>query len=155
MFKRFKKWLGVEGVKLDLELPHEIRADAGKLSGTLHFYSMSDVEVTEVEISFVERYRRGRGKEKLIDEYQLGSISLRQKIAIEAEVPQSVEFELPFRVFKSQMDQFEQKNLLTKAVSSVAKFAKNVKSIYRVEAKANVTGTVLHPIAKKEIDVIL
>ena len=155
MFSRLKKWLGVEGVKLEFELPYEINADEGNLHGTLHFYSMSSVEVTAVEIAFVERYRRGRGKEKLIDEYELGRIELNEKLQIEAEVPSSIKFEIPFTVYRSRMDEFEKKNFLTRGVSTIAKLAKNVKSTYRVEAKANVVGTALHPIAKKEVVVKL
>lgn len=155
MFGKLKKWLGVEGVKLELEAPAEVNSSEEKFSGRLHFYSMNPQKVTSVELVFLERYRRGRGKEKLIDEYELGRIEMQCDIDIEPEVPAGIDFEIPFKVFKSRMDEFEKQNFLTKGVAKVAKFAKNVKSSYRLEARATVKGTVLHPIAKKEVRVVL
>ncbi|TVR81764.1 MAG: hypothetical protein EA409_06370 [Saprospirales bacterium] len=155
MFGKLKKWLGVEGVKLELEAPTEVRSEDEKITGRLHFYSMNPQKVTSVQLVFLERYRRGRGKDKLIDEYELGRIEMQCDIEIEPEVPASVDFEMPFKAIKSRMDEFEKQNFLAKGVAKVAKLAKNVKSIYRLEARATVKGTVLHPIAKKEVSVIL
>ncbi|TVQ44978.1 MAG: hypothetical protein EA362_09415 [Saprospirales bacterium] len=154
MFGKLKKILGVEGVKLELEIPDEVSATDGLLEGVVHFYSMSAQKVTIVNLVFKERYRRGRGKDKLIDEYELGAIELKKVLQINKDEPAELPFSIPFKVFKSRMDEFEQKNLFTKGIAKAAKLAKNVKSEYILEAKANVEGTVLHPIAKKVVQIV-
>jgi hypothetical protein len=151
MFGKLKKILGVEGVKLELEILGEVSASEGNLAGIIHFYSMSSQTVNKVHIIFKERYRRGRGKDKLIDEYELGSIELDKTLQINKDEPAELPFQMPFKILKSSMDEFEEKNLFAKGIAKAAKFAKNVKSEFVLEAKANVEGTVLHPIAKKEI----
>nr|MBS0036933.1 sporulation protein [Saprospiraceae bacterium] len=153
MFGKLKKILGVEGVKLELRLPEVIDSESGTLSGTLHFYSMNTQRVTRVEIVFKEKYKRGRGKDKLIDEYELGRIELDKNLLIEKDESAELDFDIPFRIYKSRMDKFEEKNFLSKRLAKLAKFAKNVRSVYTVEAKANVEGTVLHPIVSKQVKV--
>lgn len=154
MFGKLKKWLGVEGVKLDLELPNEVAETSGVIKGKLHFYSMNPQKVNRIEVQFRERYKRGRGKNKLIDEYLLGKISLQKELMINENEPAELDFEIPFQLYKSRMDEFERKNFLTKGVASVAKLVKNVHSTYTVIATANVEGTVLNPIATKKIKLV-
>ena len=42
-------------------------------------------------------------------------------------------------------------NVVFKGIASAAKFAKGVKSVFRIEAEAEVKGTALNPFDKKEI----
>ncbi|NUO02231.1 MAG: hypothetical protein HUU01_16630, partial [Saprospiraceae bacterium] len=82
MFGKVKKWLGIEGVKLELLLPEEVSEKEGSVEGAILFQSMNPQTVTEIRIVLIERYSRGRGSEKLIDEYELGSIVIRQNIEV-------------------------------------------------------------------------
>ena len=152
MLGRVKQWLGIEGVKLELLLPEEIRADAGVVEGQVRFHSMHPQVVKSIRIYLVERYKRGRGKNKLIDEYQLGSIELDEDINIPADVPVEVDFALPFTLAKSQIDRFGDQNFVFKGVASAAKFLKGVKSEFRIVAEANVRGTALNPFDSKTIE---
>jgi len=153
MFGKLKKILGVEGVKLELILPELIREEEGVVKGTLHFYSMSPHKVTRVEIIFKEKYKRGRGKDKLIDEYELGKIELKKVFQVDSDHPGEIDFEIPFQLYKSKIDEFEARNFLSGGVAKVAKLLKNVRSEFRIEAKAHVEGTVLHPITSKQVKV--
>jgi len=49
MLKKVKKWLGIEGVKLELILPEEVDLSADKLVGKIQFYSMHEQEMDSLE----------------------------------------------------------------------------------------------------------
>lgn len=150
MIGRVKRWLGIEGVKLELILPDEITSDS-VVEGKILFYSMRPQVVKSIKIYMVEKYKRGRGKNKLIDEYQLGSIELDDDIEVPANEEVEVDFALPFSLAKSDVDRFSDQNIVFKGVASAAKLLKGVKSEYRIVAEANVKGTALNPFDSKDV----
>jgi hypothetical protein len=145
MFGKVKRWLGIEGVKVEIIVPEFFQLNSGTLSGKLRFISMADQQVTAVELKFIEKYKRGRRGKKLIDEYTLGEIVLQEPFIVNANEEVFVDFVLPFEPLKSEMDMFQEKNFITRGVINAAKFIKGVNSDYRIEARANVKGTALHP----------
>ncbi len=151
MFGRVKKWLGIEGVKLELILPEEALEKEGVVRGILRFQSMNAQTVTEIRVTLIERYSRGRGDQKLIDEYQLGNIVFKQNFEVPANDPLAVDFELPFQIVRSDMDQFGKRNFLFGGLAKVAKMSRAVKSEYRVEAEALVKGVALNPFDRKGV----
>ena len=153
MFGKVKRWLGIEGVKIELVLPEEVSVRSGSLAGKIQFYSMNTQEVKSVRVKLVEKYTRGRGKEKLIDEYLLGDIELVQTIEVPEHEMVEIDFTLPFSLIKSDMDEFGDKNFVYGGLAWAAKRFSSVKSEYRVEAEATVKGTALNPIDKKSIKV--
>ncbi|MFN7117253.1 MAG: sporulation protein [Saprospiraceae bacterium] len=151
MFGKVKKWLGIEGVKIEILLPEEVRARDRVVEGKLRFQSMNTQTVTNVNVAIFEKYSRGRGAEKLIDEYKLGEIALTEAFEVpEGEIVE-VDFELPFQLVKSEMDEFADRNFLFRGVANLAKTANAVKSYYRVEATAKVKGTALNPFDSKPL----
>ncbi|GAB4243356.1 MAG: hypothetical protein Kow0027_02440 [Saprospiraceae bacterium] len=154
MFGKVKKWLGIEGVKLELELPEMAFEEVGAVSGQIVFHSKHAQTVTSIRVVMIERYTRGRGKEKLIDEYLLGEISLDKRIEVPAEEPISVDFTLPFEMVKAPIDEFASRNFINKGIAKLAKTFRNTKSEYRIEAEAKVEGTALNPFDRKSIEII-
>lgn len=154
MIKKVKTWLGIEGVKLELVLPEQVDAYSKRVKGKLRFQSMNTQHVTEIKVVMIEKYIRGRGDEKLIDEYEIGSISLPQDFVVEAGEEVLVDFYLPYSIVKSSMDEMGDKNLLFKGVSRLAKLAYGAKSTYRIEAEAAVKGVALNPFDKKKVDLV-
>jgi len=154
MLRRVKNWLGIEGVKLELELPEKVTAAEGQVVGKIRFYSMQPQTVTLIKVFLTERYTRGRRKEKRIDEYCLGQIDLLRPIDIPANDPVEVEFTLPFEMLRSEVDEFEERNILTKGLAYAAKYLYNAKSNYFVEAEAKVKGTGLNPFDKQEVEIV-
>ena len=152
MFGKVKKWLGIEGVKLELELPDFAFREVGALSGNIRFYSKNTQKVTFIRVVLIEKYKRGRGKEKLIDEYELGEITLTDSIEVLENEPIAVEFTVPFSLIQSEMDELENKNFLTGGLVKVAKMIRNVNSEFYVLAEAKVEGTALDPFHKKLIE---
>jgi len=154
MFGKVKKWLGIEGVKVELIIPEQINASTGQLEGILRFYSMNSQTVKGIKVTLTERYTRGRKEEKLVDEYTLGSISLKKTIEVPAGESIEIPFQLPFEVSMSEMDEIGNKNFVFENLVKVGKWMNKVKSEFRVEAEATVSGVALNPFDKKLIDVV-
>ncbi len=154
MFGKVKKWLGIEGVKVELLLPEMAFEEVGAVSGQLVFHSKNQQVVRSVRLKMVEKYSRGRGQDKLVDEYLLGEITLDQRIEVPAEDPIAVDFTLPFQLRKSNVDEFGDKNFLTGGLVSLAKKLRAVSSEYRVVAEADVEGTALSPFDDKLIRLV-
>ena len=144
MLSRFKKVLGIEGVKVELLLDEEYR-NTGTLTGQVLLTSLSDQTVKSISIKLVEKYKRGRKEAQLIDEYPIGQLKLNGPVKIKKDEEKVLDFELSYKLGESPMDFLEQKNFFYKGVVKAAKFLKGVKSTYRIEATADVKGTKLHP----------
>jgi len=146
-----KKWLGIEGVKMKLILPAEVIGKNGSIEGKIQFESLNPQTVTGVQLVFIEKYMRGKGKEKLIDEYELGALNLEVEFEVSPGDVMELDFELPFVIAKSEMDNFGDKNFLYGGISAIAKKLRRAKSTYRIEAEAIVKGVALNPFDKTEI----
>lgn len=154
MIGKVKKWLGIEGVKLELILPDTIQKDANVLRGRISFTSLHEQRVESFRIVLIEKYQRGRKEEKLIDEYELGQYNEEKEIIIPAEGTIELKFELPFTITDSEMDTIGNKNVLTGAFVKALKYYEGVKSEFRVEAEAKVSGVALNPFDKKSIELV-
>jgi hypothetical protein len=151
MFGKVKHWLGIEGVKLKLIVPEEIRESDKELNGKIQFHSMNKQIITSISVKMIEKYSRGKRKDKLVDEYLLGKIQLEQKMEIPSEEIVEIDFTLPFEIKKSEMDDLENKNIFMKRLVKTAKWFNSVKSEFRIIAEANVEGVALAPFDKKII----
>jgi len=154
MFGKVKKWLGIEGAKLELVVPEEVSESTGEIVGKIRFYSMNEQKVKSIKVVLIERYSRGRRKNKLTDEYEIGEIVLDNAFMIPAKEHVELEFSLPFKIVKSEMDELQGKNILAAGLVKTAKWVSGVKSIYRVEAEAKVEGVGLNPFDKKIILIV-
>ncbi|MEM0995063.1 MAG: sporulation protein [Bacteroidota bacterium] len=154
MFGRVKRYLGIEGVKVELELPQKARLSKRELKGKVRFLSMNQQSVTKVKIKLIERYSRGRGEEKKIDEYNLGEIIMKKNIEVTPDEAIEIGFVLPFEAVRSEVDEFAAKNILFKGIASAAKKIYAAQSDYFVVAEAKVNGTALPPFCKKKINLL-
>ena len=152
MFKKVKKWLGIEGVKLELILPEKVKETDGIVHGKIRFSSMNNQTVDAVRVVMVERFSRGRKKEKLTDEYKIGEINLTKEIPIAKDKPVEIEFSLPFELVKSEMDELEDKNIFFSGLVKVAKKLRGVNSEFYIEVEAKAKGTALSPFDKQLIE---
>ncbi|MEO7176279.1 MAG: hypothetical protein ABIV51_10285 [Saprospiraceae bacterium] len=153
MIGKFKRWLGIEGVRAELVLPDTISANSDALKGEAYFYSLHTQEVQYFTIRVIEKYTRGRRKGKLINEYPLGEMRFDEPFTVPKEIPVKREFEIPITILRSEMDDFGSKNVVFKGFVKAAKFLKNAHSEYRVELEAFVEGTRLNPVDKKVIKI--
>ncbi len=151
MLNKLKNFLGIEGVKISIQLDDPIDHSEKAVFGKIILSSLSDQIVDGIELKFIEKYERGRADEKLIDEYELGSMLITDSIQLDKEVDVAVPFTLAYNPLLSEVDQFENENFLKKGLAMIAKSLKGVKSTYKVVAKAKVRGTTLDPIAVKQV----
>ena len=154
MFGKVKKWLGIEGVKLELILPEEVEGKGQLLEGTIVFTSMHDQVVKKIKVVMIERYARGRRKDKRVDEYEMGEIELLEEIQVPKGESIEVAFELPFERVTSDMDDLEGKNIFFKGIVKAAKLIKGAKSTFVIEAEADVNGVALNPFDKQEVNLV-
>ena len=150
MLKRVKNWLGIEGVKMEIETADRIRLRDGVVKGTIIFQSLQEKTITKIRFKLVEKYFRGRGRNKLIDEYILGKLEIDKAYTIQANGQLLMDFKLLFTPKESPMDEYG-RNLLLRGPVAIAKALKGARSKYRLEVEAKVQGTALNPIAQKEI----
>ncbi|MCB0680024.1 MAG: hypothetical protein KDC32_03565, partial [Saprospiraceae bacterium] len=123
-----------------------------RIDGSIRLYSKNEQTVTAVKVVLIEKYSRGRGKEKLTDEYQLGEINLNKRFKVPAEGMIEIDFSLPYSTVKSDMDDLADKNLLAGGLVKAMKFFEKVQSEYRLEAEAKVEGVALNPFDRKVIE---
>lgn len=154
MIGRVKKWLGIEGVKLELDIPEQIKGKTGVIYGKIRFQSLNPQTVTGVRIILVEKYTRGRGNDKLIDEYELGKAQLNVHFEVPPGEIVEVDFDLRFNLVKSDIDEFGDRNFLYRGIAGAAKMLRSVKSEYRVEAEAVVKGVALNPFDRQTVNII-
>lgn len=150
MLGKVKEWLGIEGVKLELVVPPDFNVTQGTLSGVVRLQSMRAQTVTAIRLDLVEKYTRGRDDKTLVDEYNLGTLTLLDKIDVPAEgEPIEVPFTIDIEPMNSDVDEFGQKNILFRGLAWVAKKTRNAASEYRLEAQAKVKGVALDPFDTK------
>ena len=154
MFGKVKRWLGIEGVKVTMELPAAVKASLGVLEGHIRFETMHPQVVNHIRITLMEKYVRGRWKNKLADLYKLGEIELEEDIEVPADSPITIDFKMPFTLSKSEMDELADKNIVFRKLVNTAKAIKNVKSEFYVQVEAQVKGTALNPFDKQSIDIV-
>jgi hypothetical protein len=149
MIDKFKKWLGIEGVKLELLVPEEASKSGGFVDGRIILTSMQPQTVSSITVKMYERYTRGRGKDEKTDEYEIGTITLSEPLKVPAHQEVAVDFALPFTLVTSSVDDFGKKNLLTKGIAQAAKAIHGTRSEFKVVAHADVNGTALDPFDEK------
>ncbi|MFZ1749014.1 MAG: hypothetical protein WAU01_02430 [Saprospiraceae bacterium] len=152
MFGKVKKILGIEGVKLELIVPEKINKDIGMLQGVIRLTSLSDDnETIGIKVKMIEKYTRGRGDAKLINEYPMGELVKKERVNISKNEVVEIPFELEFVYVKSEMDKMAESNFMSRGLVALAKKARGVKSTYTVTAEVTIKGTTLHPFDTKPL----
>jgi hypothetical protein len=152
MLKRVKKWLGIEGVKVELLLPEVIHKKDGEIAGVVRLSSMNAQSVVSLHFKLIEKYVRGRRKSKLTDEYLIAEKEVQVLIEVPAEHFIDYPFTLGYELMQSKMDELERKNIFLRGLVKAAKTIKSVKSEYRIIVEADVLGTALNPFDQKVIE---
>jgi sporulation-control protein spo0M len=153
MLGKVKSFFGIESVKLTLEIPDEITEPSGLLKGKILLNSMSSQTVRSINIKLIEKYERGRGNNKLINEYTAGELFSDKAFKIEANKEQAFEFNLPYEIAQSEMDKIGSSNFLTRTFVKAAKYLHGVRSEFRIEASAKVQGNAISPLISEVIKI--
>ena len=155
MFGKVKKILGIEGVKLELVIPEKINKDTGIITGFIKFSSLSDNNNIEtIHLKMIEKYTRGRGDSKLINEYVMGEMTMYENIVISKNDIVEVPFQLDFVYSKSEMDKLQENNFFTSGLVKFAKKLRGVHSEFTIRAEASIKGTTLNPFDIKPVQLV-
>lgn len=155
MFGTVKKILGIEGVKLELIVPDKVSKDIGIVTGIVKLISLSDNNLIEnIQIKMIEKYTRGRGDSKLINEYPMGELIQKENITISKNDIIEIPFEMNFNYVRSEMDKMEDRNFFAKGLVKLAKKVRGVESEYTLRAEAKVKGTTLGPFDIKKLNLV-
>ncbi|MDZ4710303.1 MAG: hypothetical protein SH818_18025 [Saprospiraceae bacterium] len=154
MLGRVKLFFGIEGIKVDLDIPVEFRLTDKVIEGVLRLHSKSAQTLKTLEIKLVETYQRGRGKEKRTNEYIWGRIEWNESLYIPALGEKIIDFRLPVTPQLSGMDEMAGKSIVHRKIASLATMLKNASSQFHVEVSTRIEGTALNPTEKKEIKLI-
>ncbi|MEM9545302.1 MAG: sporulation protein [Bacteroidota bacterium] len=148
MLGKLKKVLGIEGVKVQLILDTPVDKKNQKISGELKFTTKTKGKVNKINIQLIEKYSRGRGKSKLIDEYTVAVLEMNDSFEITPEEIIEIPFSMNYELAMSEMDRMQKENVFSRPLISLAKLIKSVKSEYTVVVEADVEGTTLNPYDK-------
>lgn len=151
MINRFKKVLGIEGVKVRLKLNSPYNRSNQFIDGVIILESKSDSVVTQIQLQLVEKYERGRKDNRLVNDYIIGNLILSDKIIVHQNEVVEIPFKLDFIVGESPMDNIAKDGLFYTGFVKLAKYIKGVKSTFRVDAKVKSKGTKLDAIYSEEI----
>jgi len=154
MIGKVKNFLGIESVKIDLEFPDKIPYDTSFLVGKVIINSKSRQTIKSITVKMIERYTRGRKKNKLINEYTIGIVEFKKPFRIEANKKMEFQFKMPINIIQSEMDKIGSRNLIAKGFVKVMKMVNNVKSEFRMEATAKIAGNAIPPLVKRDLKVI-
>jgi len=151
MIDRFKKVLGIEGVKIKLKLNSPYRITDKFIDGVVILDSKSDAIVQHIQVQLIEKYERGRRDKKLINDYIIGNLEFTDKIIVKKDQQVEIPFKLDFIVAESPMDNVAKDSIFYKGVVSLAKMIKGVKSSYSISAKVKTKGTKLDAVYSEPI----
>lgn len=151
VFNKVKKWLGIEGVKMEIVLPEGLVKEDQLVTGEIKYSTMNTQRILTTKVKIYELYTRGRGKKKKTNEYLLGEVLLSDAFMVYPEEEKLVSFKLPFKLEKSEMDRMQDRGGFMGSFASIAKKTRGVKSEYKLVAEAEVAGTALSPFAESKI----
>ena len=151
MFGRVKKWFGIESLKMKLDVLEAYPRKVETVNGQLEFTSKHPETVLYIKIKLIERYERGRGENKKIDEYQLGEWIYDEQFEVDDDKPKVLLFKIPFQFLNSPIEKVGNSNIIGKGIMNIAKAMKAAKSEFRIEAEAVIEGSKVNPFDKAKI----
>lgn len=154
MIGKVKKWFGIEGLKIALSTEEKYSREDNHISGIILLQAKDQELVEQIRIKLIEKYSRGRGKNRLIDEYVMADEIFDTPYIVEADSEFEIPFEINYREMVSNMDEIQRRNFLFNGIVKAAKLLKKASSTYRIEIEAKVKGTKFSPFVSKEIEIV-
>lgn len=145
MITRLKNILGIEGVKVAIDAPETLHLGLRQVDFTLLFSTQSVQKIESVNVRLIERYRRGWGNSKLINEYVLYEEEEPLDLMIFPEEDFKVPLSIEFDYSKSRIESLGE-NILLKPISKLAILTKRAKSSFRLEVSARIRGVKMNPL---------
>lgn len=153
MIRNIKNWLGIEGVKIKVEMPPEINLGQSQLKGVLVLSSLSDQKIKSTKVQVIERFQRGTGQRKRTTDFSLAQLTNSHTIELSAEGLYYRPFCLDLNWPESEVDQWQKQNKVNNYLGVLAKRWQGVESRYFLEVNLEVSKTKLQPYLITELPV--
>ncbi len=145
MIRKVKNWLGIEGVKIKLEVPTNLREGQPEIKFVLCLSTLTEQKIKGVHLTLKEVYRRGRGEHNRITEFILAEWKQEKKVEMGKNDSHFIPITLKPNWQSSAVDQWQKKGGFQKILGAWAKKWQGVKSEYIVEVNIDVAKTKLNP----------
>jgi len=152
-FQKLKDKLGIGGVKISVDLSPGINEAEPITKGQVHFTSKSDKTVTKIKFKIIEEFTTGRGDDKKMKEYNLGSLEINESFELKSGDNKTVDFSVPFVLRKSNAQELSEKGGALGALGKMSKFASNEEAKYFLLVDVDVKDVFLGPNKKLEFSI--
>ncbi len=151
---KIKQFMGIGTISVKLQVPGQMSAAEGTLKGSLLLTAKSNQKVKKVEVKLEEEQTTGRGDNKTVRTYTIGSWHDNNIFEMKEGETKTIAFEFPVQVYKSSTDQLAEKGGVLGGLGKMAKFADDARSVYKVYAVVDVDGAKLDPSDNCPINII-
>lgn len=150
-FDKIKDWLGIGGVKVELEIPGQVEKASGSISGKVILTTKKAFPVKDIKVKLEEHWSTGTGENKTSKTFDIGNITIPGGFTISPEETKAIDFTLPFTLIKSENDRMKEQGGLMGTMGKIGAFTSGEKSEYKVVATADVDKPGLDPSKTKDI----
>lgn len=145
-FDKVKKWFGVGGVKMKVEMDSiQLSKGGGSVSGKAVLTSQSNQIITELNVKVREDWSTGRGEEKRTKTFVLGETTIAQNIEIASGETKEYAFTCDYETLKSENDRMKEGGAVSKTLGKLGSMMDNEKSTYEIVVSCDVRGVLMSP----------
>ena len=150
-FQKVKQFLGIVGVKVDVQVGDTFSKSGNTIQGKVIITSKSDQQILSVEVGFEEVWRIGKGENETMKTFDLGEWKSEQEFTIKAGETREFPFTLNYSMVKSDNDRMMESSKVGKALGGLGKMMDGEKSNFWLKAMADVKGAAFDPNFAKEM----
>lgn len=150
-FQKVKQFLGIVGVKVEMEVADTFSKKGSTLQGKVIITSKSDQQILSVEVGFEEVWRIGKGEDETMKTFDLGEWKSEEVFDIKAGETRVFPFTLNYSLIKSENDRMMESSKVGKALGGLGKLMDGEKSNFWLKAMADVKGAAFDPNCVKEL----
>lgn len=145
-FDKVKQWLGIGGVKIDLQLDPNITWQTTHVAGKIVLTTKSQQTINQAKVKMTDIYKYKIGDSYRTKEYPMGNIEIPGTLVINPGETKAIDFDLPIAFHKSAEDKLKEEGGVLKALGTAGSFLKGSSDQYVLEASVDVVGTALDPV---------
>lgn len=150
-FQKVKQFLGIVGVKVEMQVPDTFSKSGNTLQGKVVITSKSDQQILAVKVTFEETWKIGKGENETVKNFELGEWIAEQEFTIKAGETKEFPFTLNYSMIKSENDRMMDSSKVGSALGGLGKMLDGEKSVFKLVAMADVKGAAFDPNCLKEM----
>jgi len=144
-FGKIKQWLGIGGVKIEVEVDPNITWSTTEIKGAMNLVSKSEQQITNAKVEMEEIVKYKSGDSYSTKTYSMGPIYIPAEMIIKAGEQKRIDFVLPIHFVKSANEKLQAQGGVLGALGKAGRFMAGRSSTYDLTASIDVKGTGLDP----------